>query len=92
MNILPSNMNGAQEIVRKLNFLNNFYNMKCFAIVFYKTTAVRRDFKLPLTYAKILFEIGDNCVKNSQLNKTYALLKEVYGPRLKTCLKHNGRK
>ena len=38
------------------------------------------DLKLPLTFAKISFQEGITMSENSQLNRTYALLKEVYGP------------
>ena len=41
---------------------------------------MRRDFKLPLTYAKIYFKEELTVSENSQLNKTYALQKKVYGP------------
>ena len=38
------------------------------------------DLKLPLTLLKFYFKEGITVSENSQLNKTYALLKEVYGP------------
>ena len=38
------------------------------------------DFRLPPTLAKIYFQRGTTVSDNLQLNKTYALLKEVYGP------------
>ena len=38
------------------------------------------DLKLPLTLLKFNFKEGITVSENSQLNRTYALLKEVYGP------------
>ena len=38
------------------------------------------DLKLPLTLLKFNFKEGITVSENSQLNRTYALLKKVYGP------------
>ena len=38
------------------------------------------DLKLPLTLQNFYLKQEINVSENSQLNKTYALLKEVYGP------------
>ena len=38
------------------------------------------DLKLPLNLLKFNFKEGITVSENSQLNRTYALLKKVYGP------------